>query len=290
MKTLFILFLIPTLSFSQSWAPIGSKWTYSQPTLVPDLLSYTTFESIKDTIIDGQNCKQITEILRHSPITADTSLHYMYSDSNKVYFRKSNTWNLLYDFNLQKNDSFIVGDYGQQVKILSVDTISINGVPKRRFEYYAPSLSTEFSGIVIEGIGHTIDMFPTYDNQLFGPLRCYSDTTLGLFRSPYHYGSLWTTDCDKFITKVDDISDFTNSNVFPNPFSEQLHFNAQSKDEIEITLYDVFSRQIFKNSFLNSTNVNTTEFATGIYFYELSINDKIIRKGKIVKHDAHAFK
>jgi hypothetical protein len=43
-------------SFSQEWAEIGSIWHYTKGTLNPDFTSYTTFESVTDTMINGIAC------------------------------------------------------------------------------------------------------------------------------------------------------------------------------------------------------------------------------------------
>jgi hypothetical protein len=39
---------------SLEWAPLGSIWHYTQVTLNPDLISYTTIESVSDTVINGR--------------------------------------------------------------------------------------------------------------------------------------------------------------------------------------------------------------------------------------------
>lgn len=283
MKTLLLFLLLPTLTFAQTWAPIGAKWTYSQPTINPYYTTYTTFESVTDTTISGQSCKKITEIHRNSPTTADTFQHFMYSGSNRIYFRASGSWNLLYDFNVQQGDSFLVGYYNQWVKIISVDTVLINGFPRKRFEYDAPSFTTEFSWIAIEGIGHMIDMFPTADGQLFGPLRCYQDNVVGLYKSEYYYGSTWNQDCDQIITGIDEQTDNGNLKMFPNPFSNQLTFSLTDSEPTTVSLYNFLGQQILQQTFTNSTTINTEQFADGIYFYELRNNKKILANGKVVK-------
>lgn len=288
MKTVLLFLLLPTLTFGQTWAPIGAKWTYTQPTINPFYETYTSFESVTDTSISGQSCKKITEIHRNSPTTADTFQHFMYSDSNRVYFRASGSWNLLYDFNVQQGDSFLVGYYGQWVKIISVDTVTINGFPRKRFEYDAPSFTTEFSWIVIEGIGHMIDMFPTYDNQLFGPLRCYQDNVVGLYKSEYYYGSTWNQDCDQIITGqiftgIDEPFDSKKVIVFPNPLSTQLTFSLADNVRTTISLYNFLGQQVLQLTFTNSTTINSEQLAEGIYFYELRNDKGAIKNGKVIK-------
>ena len=70
----------------------------------------------------------------------------------------------------------------------------------------ATDLAIEFTGTVIEGIGHTLDIFPTLENQYFGPLRCYEDPTLGLYKNQYYYGGTWNQDCEHIVTSIEESS------------------------------------------------------------------------------------
>lgn len=289
MKIFLLFLLLPTLTFGQTWAPIGAKWTYTQPTTNPYYATYTTFESIADTVISGQGCKKITEIHRNSPTTADTFQHFMYSDSNTVYFLKDTTWCLLYDFNVIPGDTFRVDCFqrsdGQPivVTILSVDTVTISGHQRKRFDYLATDLVVEFTGTVIEGIGHMIDMFPTYENQLFGPLRCYQDSVVGLYKSEYYYGSTWNQDCDQILTSVDEFSDNSLVKVYPNPFSTQLTFSLADNVPITVSLYNFLGQQVLQQTFTNSATINTEQLADGIYLYELRNDKGALKTGKVVK-------
>jgi hypothetical protein len=242
--------------------------------------SYSTFHSVADTIISGQSCRKIIAINKYSPIASDTIPNFMYSDSNRVYFMTNSNWYLLYDFNVQSGDSFLVGYYNQWVNVLSVDTITVNGFPRKHFQYAASSMSSEFSGPVIEGIGHVGYMFPTADGEFVGPLRCYEDNVVGLYKSEYYYGSTWSLDCDQIITGLQEQSDDRRQMVFPSPFSTQLTISSSSN--ATLILYDIFSRQILQQNFTGSATINTAQLAAGIYFYELR-NEKGVRSGRVMK-------
>ena len=67
MKKLILLWTI-VFSFggySQEWAPIGATWHYSEKFIFwnPIDEDYIKYESVKDTLINGINCKKI--IKRH---------------------------------------------------------------------------------------------------------------------------------------------------------------------------------------------------------------------------------
>lgn len=290
MRTLVLLLLLPCISIAQTWAPVGAKWTYTQGTINPHYTSYTTFESVADTIISGQNCRRLTKIERLGPITRDTAQLYMYSDSNEIYFRKDSTWCLLYDFNAQAGDSFRLDCFlksdGQPivVHVLSVDTVSINGHRRKLYNYLATDIVVEFTGYTIEGIGLTTDMFPTYENDQRGPLRCYEDHDLGLYKNEYYSSAAWNQDCEKIITDIQEQTINENIKVFPNPFREQISFEASSEVQIELIIHDVFAREVLQESLINSMTINTTPFTAGLYFYELRNDKGRIKSGIIIKH------
>ena len=71
--------------------------------------------------------------------------------------------------------------------------------------------------------------------------------------------------------------------LFPNPFSNQLTISLADNEQSIISLYNFRKQQILKQSFTNTTTINTEQLAEGIYFYELRNDKGIIKKGKVVK-------
>ncbi|MGB4968680.1 MAG: T9SS type A sorting domain-containing protein [Saprospiraceae bacterium] len=292
MKTHLFFFLLPTLTFTQAWAPIGAKWTYTQGTINPNYTTFTTFESVADTAINGQNCKSLTKIEHYGSVWSDTSQFYTYLDSNRVYFLNVTDKCLIYDFNAQQNDTFILncfhGANGQPVvvKVLSVDTIKINGHQRKRFDYLVSDLLIGFSGFVIEGIGNTNGMFPVVHHTLDGPLRCYDDNILGIYKNQYYYrnrDSAWHQDCNLIITGVDDQTVSQNLKVFPNPFYNHLTFQFANNIQTTITLYDLMGKNVFHQIFTNYTTINTEPLSDSFYFYEVRNNNGTRKTGKIIK-------
>jgi len=293
MKTLLLFFLLPTLSFPQTWAPNGAKWTYTQGTINPNYTTFTTFESVSDTVINGQNCKNLTKIEHYGSVWSDTSQLYTYLDRNRVYFHNVTGWCLIYDFSAQQGDTFVLtcfhGANGQPlvVKVLSVDTITINGHQRKRFDYLVSDLIIGFSGFVIEGIGNVEGMFPLGHHTLgIGPLRCYEDSILGLYKNQYYYrnrDSAWHQDCNLIITGVDDQTFSENLKVFPNPFNNHLTFQIANNIQTTITLYDLMGKNVFHQIFTNYTTINTEHLPDSFYFYEVRNNNGTRKTGKIIK-------
>ena len=75
----------------------------------------------------------------------------------------------------------------------------------------------------------------------------------------------------------DDIS------VNPNPFSSELTVNTKHTKRIALSLYDIVSKRILHQEFINTITVNTSMLPEGIYFYEVSDQDRVLKSGKIVK-------
>lgn len=84
-------------------------------------------------------------------------------------------------------------------------------------------------------------------------------------------------------TGVDDISSGYIVNVHPNPINTQLNVETDTNEMFEIDLFDISSRKVINHSFMSSTTVNTEQLAKGIYLYEVSNKNGVIKKGKILK-------
>lgn len=74
-----------------------------------------------------------------------------------------------------------------------------------------------------------------------------------------------------------------NSEIFPNPFSNKLNVSVIGIQS-EIIIYDLSSRKLLQQKFLNSACINTEKLAKGIYVYEIRKGNNVIKKGKAVKN------
>lgn len=86
-KTTFlsILIAISLQITAQDFAPVGSIWHYTQGTLNPHVTSFKTLESVADTVISGKECRKLVEVERYLD-TVGTSIHYLCSENNSVFF------------------------------------------------------------------------------------------------------------------------------------------------------------------------------------------------------------
>lgn len=271
-KSIFILLII---SFSiklsaQNWAPTGAIWYYSMATINPAQHSVKTFSSAADTMINGISCKKIIET---GPYTNPNSSknHYMFSRNDSIFFYADGTFNLLYDFGAQPGDTIVLPYFhihdNSPLKMIidSVRTININGHNRILQNITCgDGMSIDFGPKVIEGIGATYFMFPTYDMTYDGPLRCYEDATIGKYTSPG-----WTMSCDTiYFSGVDELKAENKIQAFPNPTKDKVTISNISQ-QTQFVIYSVFGEAVKTGIIDPSGEIYLSGLRDGIYFLEL---------------------
>ena len=71
--------------------------------------------------------------------------------------------------------------------------------------------------------------------------------------------------------------------VYPNPFDAAIAIENKSAHRTELSIYDVFSRLIFRKSFTGNMKLDTSDFPSGIYFYSATDSRSFTKKGKLIK-------
>ena len=108
----------------------------------------------------------------------------------------------------------------------------------------------------------------------------YDDVSYGLVSvSPA------STNCDgPFIAETPEIiaPDF-NVSIFPNPFVEAIQFQTDIEQELTLSVYDMFGRQVWNQTFFNQIKIDGNRFDTGMYIYELRSENGQTQSGKLVK-------
>ncbi len=289
-KTAFILILLAATlqSYSRDFAPAGAIWHYTQGTINPDVTSFKTIESVSDTTINGVQCMKMIEVERYFD-TTKVIYHYMYSENDSVFFFADSGFHLLYDFGADAGDTIIL-DYfstydGTPLKMIvdSVGTIMVNNL-ERKIQYITcgDGMVIEFGKQVIEGIGSTLFMFPVLDGSLDGPLRCYQDSTTGLFLNPFHPDYGWNhQDCKEIITGTEEIKNRETISVFPNP-TEGVFSIKNIDRETAYKIIDINGKVIKRGVIRKSKEINIGEFSKGIYFIELE-NESMLIVRKIIR-------
>lgn len=282
---LLVLIIISLQSFTQDFAPVGAIWHYTQSTIDPDLTSFKTFESISTSIINGVQCSKMIEVERYLD-TISFNYHYMYSKNDSIFFFADNDFHLLYDFGANSGDTIILNYFETgngtplQMIIDSTGIIMVSG-QERKIQYITSGdgFVIEFGGQVIEGIGNTYFMFPTYDGTMNGPLRCYQDNNIDIFLNPFHGDYGWNQqDCEEIITSVEEMEFGKEVVVYPNPTKSNfsvinLHHTANYK------ILNINGKLLKQGIIAASNTINVEELPQGIYFIELrNENFRIVKK------------
>jgi hypothetical protein len=243
---------------TNNFAPIGAKWWYNALAYCGGTgfeCGYFTLESIKDTIILDKTCRVIKE--EHFEVVGEYPIqfHYIYEDSNKVYFYNEDEFNLLYNFAAIQNDTISVINhqfsgffpfedilYENFTYIIdSVSTTSIDGIDlKVQFPREFPNIdSWGFSyPQIIEKIGATSLFFgqPNIGPLEYGSfLRCYEDATISYTDFVYP--------CD-YVTTIKSNIVSESIKVYPNPASTFVEIIFTKPDQYSIEVIDLLGRSI----------------------------------------------
>lgn len=313
--------LLSNVSFGQQFAPIGAKWHYDGTGGMMNCDSggvsydYYLYESIADTVVIGKNCRKITATY-FQPCGFGTmflSNEYMYSDSGKVYYYRYGKFNLLYDFTALAGDTISIVDpvYSaccntdtisriviDSVKLM-IDIITLPdsmyyGVDSLRVFFTHPVNIEDSTGIieegltyrlpVIENIGSTSFFFPqkqTFINGEDGPLRCYSDLTKFFKVFPYS--------CDQWLDPntgfSENLEPQLNFSIYPNPFvtNATIKIDKYNNENLTLKIYNVFGQILQTIQIKQSqTTLNRNNLTSGMYFYQLIDQEKILATGKFI--------
>jgi hypothetical protein len=193
----------------------------------------------------------------------------------------------LYDFNANAGDWWILDEYpeswGDTVKVIFTDSITINGHKRKRMEINNTSHLLSFGGSTIEGIGNWFNMFPAFDMAYEWPLRCYQDSILGL----YSTGEAPT--CETTSIGIEEIINKDKMLIYPNPFNEAFAINYNIPKESKkgvFELYDVYGRLVYTTSLSNNVNqlqVVASSLKSGIYVASFVVDGIMICTKKILK-------
>jgi len=195
--TLIFLISLATTQAQNTFAPIGAMWVYKFRSS-SGAVSTCSLKSVKDTIVNGKQCKKIDSNCggcswpQYSILYSENSIIYFYNPNN-------NSFSVLYDFNKTVGQTYTTKFDVDSVifKVDSISIININGDNLRQMYVHVtfhPFSLDVYDGKIIENIGHTGFFFP-WDNASCvegsvtvgqpvpgpGPLGCYSDTIIGLY-------------------------------------------------------------------------------------------------------------
>ncbi|MBI5540122.1 MAG: T9SS type A sorting domain-containing protein [Bacteroidia bacterium] len=271
--TVFLFFLTSTI-YSQFMVENTYKLWHIYADNCDPLQTYTYYiKSDGDTIIGADSCIKIKEG-NNSPYYW-SNYSFIREANGKVFLKCSPQDILLYDFNA------LVGD---TIHLLNVNLI-------------VGYIDTEF----YEGRNRKIMML-YYEGDIFDPFHCETwyegigslcgllyPGEYGLIGGPHTLLGYAENDTAMYYTTITDNKTLINNNtfqVYPIPANHKLHFshfdNNNKEYRIEILNVNGVIMDSFKILYNGDIEKNIEAYKSGIYFYKLYENSKLIKIDKII--------
>ena len=155
-------------------------------------------------------------------------------------------------------------------------------------EYQTPNVVVTQSNdtLYATGDGNSFQWWSVTDGIIPGALLSYYVATI-----PGEYYAVVTDSLgcqgaspNVLVTSVNELDAFKEQLMLsPNPFNAELSIRTINTDEKELIIFDLTSRQLIKEKFVESHSVNTEGLAKGTYFYEIRSAKGGFKTGKIIK-------
>lgn len=281
------------------WAPIGAKWYFNQPS--SESGNYVLFDTLKDSIINGKNVREIEVKLNGNDII---SREYLYQAMDSIFYfnSNSNSFHLLYNFSAKNGDTITVHNekfkptkgffsYYDSIpyfkyKIISIDSLEYLGdfIKRQKVTSLATGDWGFFDGnssdnYILNKIGSLTYFFGKNGNitpeENVSIIRCYNDSVFS-FENP-----LWIQDCD-FVSAIHNNIIIDDIAIFPNPFHDQLNIKLSEPIEF-VEIYDISGLTLMDIQQKNDLHIiNTSSLTNGFYILKIKTQHHIYSK-KIIK-------
>ncbi len=310
MKQLFTLVFVLFFAFqtqAQRWFPVGATFTFTKVNQVdwgfpPVPMLWT----VRDTVAKkGKMCKEFGCIPSEFEESKVMLSIYLYDSNSVVYWYRPHldSFTVLYDFNKNVGETWkIFGvrgvmSYSDSIgctltaRVMKKDTIIINGFPLRRMDIkidYLSGAAGGFSGTIVEYVGHLQRPRPdpfyaceavSESSDFFG-LRCFDHPDIG-----FHDFKL-VPYCDYVPSSIDEFNASQDLNISPNPTIDffDIKYQNTNKATASIIVSNLMGQQVLGQT-LNEGHqkINASNWSTGVYFYQILQDGKVIAKGKLMR-------
>jgi len=87
------------------------------------------------------------------------------------------------------------------------------------------------------------------------------------------------------VTSINDLPNGSQLLIAPNPFGAQLNLQLTNwtQQAAELLIYDAAGRLQHRTTLRDQVQINTAQWARGIYHYQLRTNDGILRSGQLIR-------
>ena len=226
-------------------------------------------------------------------------IEFLFDRNDTVFFLDTtfNSFQILYDFNAQLNDSWIilVKDENNNIDslIITVDSISELQINNSNLKvlhvtYYKKTefMVETYNSRIIEKLGDIHYMFNwqpysivVCDGNYSNGLRCYQDSVIGL----YSTGIADSCDYTFIWTSIEQSNKENLISIYPNPTKEKVTIEISRKANLEFKITDFLGNVLIQNDFSETINIDLSNYTEGIYLVSVYENRQLIGTKKIMK-------
>jgi len=286
--------LIINLGFCQTIVTSNKLWGnlihFYTNTFGTEHIKFTT-----DTVINSITYKQVERALDENQLTW-SFYGYIREDSDKKIYYKINaagTERLLYDLNVQLHSTIFVYDLStfyntktldsMTYYVKDIDSTIIGSTYHKRINLSLRWFDTTY--IVeqwIDSVGSMAGMLHNH-NLLLGndyySLLCFTENGI-LEYQDLTYSSCYVTTGLNEKTEMD-----PTVTIFPNPMNGFSFLDITGINDynlISIHLYNLSGKEVLCKNGEKRIQIYKNDFSSGIYFYSVTFNNKVIKNGKII--------
>lgn len=251
----------------------------------------TYYGFLGDTVINGNTW---LKFYSSWDTLYNLNLHYkglIRSSGGIVLFEDLNyNVDTLYNFNLSIGDSvyFNLAYYPQNIAIINIDSIQINGIYFKRFffdEPAGPNSFDIFNEVWIEGIGsHHGPLFPNEPRKFATEWPDKLDLTCSFTDGIQYWNNPSYDDC--FINIILGIKEPSKNefDIYPNPFEDFINIEKVNF-EYEVTNVDIYNIQGYKvyseKIMNNKQRIILDHLPIGVYYVRINQGSKYQTKAVI---------
>ena len=269
-----------------NFAPVGAEWYYNKIADYPPIFlhSFTKFQCIGTTTIDGKECHIIEKYFRYDcggHIVDSSSIYYLYIDSLQVYEVENQNIYLLYDFSKNVGEYWIMSKYNDTIFVKNIedfvltngDTCKIFTVENVLHNYYYSEITNRFGGI--EGLYPILYM----TDCEWGGIRCYMEDSIIVYKN-------WNNNCD--YSSTSGFSELIISDIkIPNPVSDNITIlTSNNKISIKsIEIYTMTGQFVLSLPHPSGDKITIpfSDYHNGMYIMKLLLQDQSCKTYKIIK-------
>ena len=196
---------------------------------------------------------------------------------------------LLYDFNKQTGDTVKHDNFDTFYSIIeNIDSVEIDGEYRKRYKVYSrnnflfPDQEYWIEGIgsIKNGLLGNITDVPTCGYYYWEHV-CFRENGQVKYLNP----SFKECFPDYLMTSINENNETSKINIYPNPFSTELHIdNIQPAENLNVRIVDILGRIIVHKELTSKNNIINVPETRGILL--VMITDKyyhILKKEKIIQ-------